>query len=65
MHNLQVSQERLDFVLDVIRTQWNLRNQGQLQEIQELADRIAELQKDVANTLDKIRFYRHQQQLNS
>lgn len=55
VHNLQVPQERLDFVLDVIRTEWNLRNQGQLDEIQALADRIAELQKDVANTLDKIR----------
>lgn len=55
VRNLQVPQERLDFVLDVIRSEWNLRNQGQLQEIQALADRIAELQKDVANTLDKIR----------
>lgn len=42
-------------MLDFIRTEWNLRNQGQLDEIQALADRIAELQKDVANTLDKIR----------
>lgn len=55
VRNLQVPQERLDFVLDVIRSEWNLRNQGQLEEIQALADRIAELQKDVANTLDKIR----------
>lgn len=31
-----------------------MRNQGQLQEIQDLADRIVELQQDVANTLDKI-----------
>jgi site-specific DNA recombinase len=55
VHNLQVPQERLDFILDTIRTEWNLRNQGQLEEIQGLTDRIAELQQDVANTLDKIR----------
>lgn len=55
VHNLQVPQERIDYVLDVIRAEWNLRNQGQLEEIQGLADRIAELQQDVANTLDKIR----------
>jgi hypothetical protein len=55
VHNLQVPQERLDFVLDTIRAEWNLRNKSQLEEIQDLADRIAELQKDVANTLDKIR----------
>lgn len=55
VRNLQVPQERLDFVLDVIRSEWNLRNQGQLEDIQDLAERIAELQKDVTNTLDKIR----------
>lgn len=55
VRNLQVPEERLDYVLGVIRAEWNLRNQGQLQEIQDLTDRIAELQKDVANTLDKIR----------
>lgn len=55
VRNLQVPQVRLDFVLDTIRAEWNLRNQGQLEEIQGLTDRIAELQKDVASTLDKIR----------
>lgn len=55
VHNLQVPPERLDFILDVIRSEWNLRNQGQLEEIQGLADRIAELEQDIANTLDKIR----------
>jgi hypothetical protein len=55
VRNLQVPQERLDFVLDAIHSEWNLRNQSQLQEIQDLTGRIAELQRDVANTLDKIR----------
>lgn len=53
--NLIVPQERIDAVLDAIAAEWNLRNHGQLEEIQGIEDRIRELQKDAAATLDKIR----------
>jgi len=53
--NLIVPEERIQAVVDAIAAEWNLRNQGQLEEIQGIADRITELQKDFDATMDKIR----------
>ncbi len=53
--NLIVPQERIEAVLEAIASEWKLRNQGQLNEIDDIGERIKELQKDAAATLDKIR----------
>lgn len=53
--NLIVPQERIDAVIGAIASEWKLRNQGQLEEIQDIENRIEELRKDAAVTLDKIR----------
>ena len=55
IQNLIVSEERVDAVIQAIRTEWHLRNQSQLQELTDIDNRIAELCKDMDKTLDKIR----------
>jgi hypothetical protein len=53
--NLIVPNDKIQVVMDAVAAEWNLRNQGQLKEIQDIADRIAELEKDAATNLEKIR----------
>jgi site-specific DNA recombinase len=53
--NLTVSHDRIDAVMEAITTEWNMRNQSFLQEVQGIDDRIAELQGDAQKAVVKIR----------
>lgn len=53
--NLTVSSDHLDAVMNAVSAEWHLRNQSQLQELEGIEERIAELRKDAVATMDKIR----------
>ena len=53
--NLTVSSERIDAVMGAIATEWNVRNQSYLQEVQDIDERIAELGKDIEANVAKLR----------
>lgn len=53
--NLMVSEEHLDAVMEAVATEWNARNQSQLQELAGIDDRIRELKTDAMATVAKIR----------
>lgn len=53
--NLTVSNEKIETVLEAVRIEWNRRNQSLLQELEGMEERIQELRKDAAATMDKIR----------
>ena len=55
VRNLIVPNDKIQAVLDAVAAEWNLRNQSQLQELQGIEDRVAELKKDAVATMDKIR----------
>ena len=55
IHNLILSEKHIEPVLKAVAAEWTLRNQGQLQELQGIDDRIAELRTDAVATMDKIR----------
>lgn len=55
IRNLTVSGDHMDAVLGAVAAEWNLRNQSQLQALQDIDNRIAELRTSAVATMDKIR----------
>ena len=53
--HLTVSSERIDTVMNAIAAEWNIRNQGHLQELQDIDERKKELQKDIEANVAKLR----------
>lgn len=55
MSNLMVSENQVNTVMEVVTAEWHLRNQGQLEEFKGIENRINELRKNAAKTVEKIR----------
>ena len=55
IRNLTVTNDAVQPVLDAVTAEWHLRNQSQLQALQDIDTRIAELRNDAVATMDKIR----------
>ena len=55
VNNIFMPPEIIDKIVDIIGLEWNFRNQSRIQELLVIDNRIIELQKDLSNTLDKIR----------
>jgi len=55
IRNLIIPEEKIGVIIDVIAAEWRLRHQGELQEIEQIAERITELQKDAKAAIQKIR----------
>ncbi len=53
--NVTVSQKHIDLVIEAVATEWKLRSHSQVQELESLDNRIAELQADIEATIAKIR----------
>lgn len=55
IQHLMIPQDNIQTILDVISAEWNIRNQSQLQELEDIDTRIKELRDDAVKTMDRIR----------
>ena len=50
-----MNRDKIEVVLEAIRSEWHIRNQSQIQELEGIDTRISELRNDAVSTMDKMR----------